>query len=137
MMRRRELITLLGGAAAWPLEPRAPQSAFPSIGVPHPETFINSRRPLDAFLRVTSGPPCALAAKAATRTIPILFLIGVDPVQLGLVTSLARPGGNLTSFAAILSEAAGKQWCWCTNWCPPPRQSPCCSTRPTPETSET
>src|SRR5229473_1741557 len=73
--RRKFLATLGGAAVAWPLAAGA-QQPTPIVGL------INNR--------------CAQAAKAATSTIPIVFGVGDDPVKLGLVASLARPGGNAT-----------------------------------------
>ena len=150
-MRRREFITLLGGAAVTrPLVAQAQQSALPVVG------FLNSRGPgenesiLVAFRRgltevgyvegqnvtieyrwannqydrlpalvadlvgrqvaviVSNGPPIN-AAKAATSTIPIVFAVGFDPLTFGLVTSLSRPGGNLTGVSILDVEIGPKR----------------------------
>ena len=152
-MKRRELITLLGGAAVWPLAARAQQPAMPVIGfldLRSPGAMIESRmrgfhlglkdtgyaerenvaieyrwadgqvdrlpalaaelvRRQVAVFVTTSGPVAVLAAKAATTTIPILFLVTEDPVRLGLIASLARPGGNLTGVNIFTAELVAKR----------------------------
>jgi putative tryptophan/tyrosine transport system substrate-binding protein len=148
-VKRREFITLLGGAVAWPVAARAQQQPMPVIGFLHPasDTFPERLRGFRQGLKdtgfvegenlaivyrwaenqidrlpelaaelarrqivvlVSIGNATTLAAKATT-TIPIVFNVGEDPVRLGLVASLARPGGNLTGVNFLTGELAAKR----------------------------
>ena len=150
-IRRREFITLIGGAAAaWPIAARAQPAAMPVIG------FLDSRLPdgltdrvrqfgqgmkeigyverenvvieyrwaenqLDRLPElaaelvrrrvavIAANGPAAAIVRAATKTIPIVFLVNQDPVRLGLVNSLARPGGNATGVNFFVGELVAKQ----------------------------
>jgi putative ABC transport system substrate-binding protein len=151
-MKRREFITLLGGATvAWPLPARAQQRGMPVIGILHSQTqaseatrlaaieqglketgFVvgrnvtiehrfadghNDRLPMLAgelvrlqvnVIFANTTPP-AIAAKAATATIPIVFVTGVDPVELGLVASFNRPGANVTGVTFLSNKLVAKR----------------------------
>ena len=149
---RREFVTLLGGAAAFPIRARAQQTAMPVVGIINagsPETSVSRvtafrqglgelgyvegqnvtidyrwaegrydrypelvadliRRKVSVIATGASGP-AAFAAKTATSSIPIVFGVGEDPVRLGLVASLARPGGNVTGVNFFTAEVAAKR----------------------------
>ena len=153
MIARRELITLLGGAAAaWPLAAHAQQLESPVVGYLSARSASDSGGTLADFKRglaetgyfegrnvaieyrwaegrydavpalvadlvrrrvaliaIPNGTASVLAAKTATQTIPIVFSIGSNPVEIGLVPNLSHPGGNLTGVAGLYAELAGKR----------------------------
>ena len=151
-MRRRELITLLGGAATWPLVARAQQAAIPAVGFMSGRSPEDSARVASAFrqgladagfiegqtvnieyrwangdsdklpalaadlvnrkvavLVGVGGDVSAAVAAKATKTIPVVFGMGGDPVKAGLVASFNRPGGNVTGFTLWTNEIASKR----------------------------
>jgi putative ABC transport system substrate-binding protein len=117
-VKRREFITLLGGVAAWPIATRAQQPArVPRIGWHVAKDRLDQLASLAADLvrrdvtviAVASSVPAALAAKGATQSTPVVFLMGGDAVENGVVTSLSRPGGNVTGVTTLAGDLFEKR----------------------------
>jgi len=150
-VKRREVIALIGGAAAWPLAARAQQAKRPIVGFLGDSTPLAESERAAAFARrlhdlgwiegrtiaieyrwadarsdrlaeiaaefsrlkvdviVTGGTPAVMAAKQAAPVVPIVFAAVGDPVGSGFVTTLARPGGNVTGLSSLAVDLAGKR----------------------------
>jgi putative ABC transport system substrate-binding protein len=149
-LRRREFITLLGGAAAWPIAARAQQQPVPVIGFLRSTSVVPSTPMIEGFRQgltaagfnegqniaieyryadnqrerlpglvaelirlpvavIVANNVAALAAKVATRTVPIVFATGSDPVVDGLVDSINRPGGNVTGVSFVSGLLGAKR----------------------------
>ncbi len=151
-VRRRDFITWVGGATAWPFAARAQQPAIPVIGFlsdasedTFPDRLLAFRHGLGErgyiegknvvieyrwangqrdklsalaadlvrkqvqVIAAIGGPPQALAAKQASNGIPIVFQVGADPVAMGLVESLAHPGGNMTGVTSMNTDVVSKR----------------------------
>jgi ABC-type uncharacterized transport system substrate-binding protein len=153
LYKRREFISLIGGAVAWPRAARAQQQQMPMVGflgmgAPGPSAEVTSAfskslneagyssdknikiefrwaagqydrlpalaaglvRDRPAVIVVAGGAISVLAVKAATSTVPIVFITGADPVKDGLVASLNRPGGNVTGVSLFIAELVAKRF---------------------------